>query len=65
MPVAPSTMEAPAGPMDQPNWMPPAPPGVDLRAAARDAIRDLIRTDPALWERVQADPELRRTFGFE
>ncbi len=28
------------------------------------AIRDLIRRDPELWTRVQADPALWQTFGF-
>ncbi|MFN8557398.1 MAG: hypothetical protein U0531_08620 [Dehalococcoidia bacterium] len=37
----------------------------DLRAVAGDLVRDLIRRDPELWARVQADPELRRSFGFD
>jgi hypothetical protein len=48
---------------------PPAPPpgeGVpDLRAITGGLVRDLIRNDPELWARVQADSELRRQFGFD
>jgi hypothetical protein len=45
---------------------PPAPPaGIDLHAVAGDVVRDLIRRDPALWARVEKDPELRRQFGFD
>lgn len=40
-------------------------PAVDLRVAATDVVREMIRRDPALWERVQHDPELRRQFGFD
>jgi hypothetical protein len=40
-------------------------PSVDLRAAAGDVVREMIRRDPVLWERVQHDPELRRQFGFD
>jgi hypothetical protein len=36
----------------------------DVRRAVGDAIRDLIRHDPALWARVQADAALWQTFGF-
>ena len=42
-----------------------ARPRVDLRAATGDVVREMIRRDPALWERVQRDPDLRRQFGFE
>ncbi len=37
----------------------------DLRAVAGEVIRDLIRRDPVLWERVRLDPALRRQFGFD
>jgi hypothetical protein len=40
-------------------------PGKDLRAATGDVVREMIRRDPVLWERVQRDPELRRQFGFD
>ena len=43
----------------------PAHSALDLRAVAGDVVRDLIRRDPVLWSRVQADPALRRQFGFE
>lgn len=42
-----------------------ARPAIDLRVAAGDVVREMIRRDPALWERVQRDPELRRQFGFD
>ena len=29
-----------------------------------EAIRDIIRRDPELWARVQADPALWQMFGF-
>ena len=41
------------------------PGGPDLQEVAGEVVRDLIRRDPALWERVQADPALRRSFGFD
>jgi hypothetical protein len=36
----------------------------DVRRAVGDAIRDLIRHDPDLWARVQADAALWQSFGF-
>ncbi len=53
------------GPSRDAAWGLPLPEGVDLHAVAGELIRDLIRRDPALWARVQGDPALRRTFGFE
>ncbi len=40
------------------------PSSQELRAAVGEAIRDIIRRDPELWARVQADPALWQTFGF-
>ncbi len=42
-----------------------APSSRELRAAVAEAIRDIIRRDPELWTRVQADPALWQTFGFD
>lgn len=44
------------------------PPAVDaptLHAVAGELVRDLIRRDPALWAALQADPAMRREFGFD
>ena len=38
---------------------------LDLCMVAGELVRDLIRRDPVLWSRVQADPALRRQFGFD
>ncbi len=36
----------------------------EVRTAVGEAIRDIIRRDPTLWARVQADPALWQMFGF-
>ncbi len=65
MPAPPFILDPVVETMDRTGWTPPTPRDVDLRAVADSAIRDLIRMDPALWERVRTDPNLRRTFGFD
>ena len=56
---------APPHPQPSPSVADPlAPNRPDLRAVAGEMIRDLIRRDPALWVRVQADAGLMREFGF-
>jgi hypothetical protein len=59
-PFPPSMTAAPAGATG-----PAAGAALDLRAVAGEVVRALIRGDPALWARVQADARLWHEFGFD